>query len=60
MCRKLIFKTITYRILGCTFTVTASYLITDNIDIAASLGVVELVGKSVLYYLHEFIYAKIN
>ncbi len=46
-------KGITWRILATTTTVSIAYLITGEIGAALKIGVVEFVGKLVIYYLHE-------
>ncbi len=55
-----ILKAISWRITGSLDTILVSYLITGNIKIAASIGVVEIITKSILYYLHERVWNKIN
>lgn len=46
-------KTISYRILGTTQTVLISYILTNNISISATFGILELTLKPILYYVHE-------
>ena len=53
-------KSITYRITGSLYTTLISYLFTDNLKIAASIGGVEVLTKIFIYYLHERIWNKIN
>ena len=55
-----ILKAISWRITGSLDTILVSYLITGTIKIAASIGVVEIITKSILYYLHERVWNKIN
>lgn len=51
--KKVLLKTITYRLLGTTFTVVASLYFGLTIEWAALLGATELVAKPILYFFHE-------
>ncbi len=55
-----IVKSITWRIVGTIDTITLSYFITGRINVALSIGSVEVVTKMILYFLHERIWAVIN
>lgn len=46
-------KTITWRIIGTIDTILIAGLITGDWSIGLSVGGIELVSKTVLYYLHE-------
>ena len=46
-------KSISWRILASCDTILISYLITDSIAIAATIGSIEVMTKMVLYYFHE-------
>lgn len=48
-----IYKTITWRIVGTVDTMFISYLLTGKLNIAISIGGIEVVSKMILYYLHE-------
>ena len=48
-----ILKAISWRVTGSLDTMLVSYIITGNIKIAASIGVVEILTKTLLYYFHE-------
>ncbi len=52
-------KAISWRITGSIDTVLLSLIITGSIKIAATIGLTEIVTKSVLYYLHERAWLKI-
>lgn len=48
-----VLKTLTWRIIGTIDTMVISYFLTGNLDIAMSIGGIEVVSKMVLYYIHE-------
>ncbi|MBU0559517.1 MAG: DUF2061 domain-containing protein [Bacteroidetes bacterium] len=55
-----ILKAISWRVTGSLDTMLVSFIITGNIRIAASIGVVEVLTKTVLYYFHERAWDKIR
>ena len=48
-----ILKTISWRILGTTDTILLAWIITGDIKTGASIGIIELFSKMLLYYAHE-------
>lgn len=48
-----IIKTISWRATGTIDTFLVSYLVTGKVGIAASISIVEVFTKLLLYYLHE-------
>lgn len=46
-------KTISWRIIGTLDTIIISWVITGTLAIAFSIGLIELLTKSVLYFFHE-------
>jgi uncharacterized membrane protein len=57
---KSILKTISWRILGTLDTILIAFFITGKIQIAISIGSIEVVTKMILYYFHERVWNKIN
>ncbi len=53
-------KTISWRVVGTIDTVLISWLITGTLELAFSIGLVELVTKMALYFFHERAWNKIN
>ena len=53
-------KSISWRIVGTIDTVIISWLITGKLDLAFSIGSVELVTKMILYFFHERIWNSIK
>ena len=53
-------KTISWRMIGTLDTILISWLITNTLSFALSIGVVELFTKMFLYYFHERFWNKIN
>jgi uncharacterized membrane protein len=53
-------KTVTWRITGSGATFAISYLISGNVAIAGSIAIVQLVSNTVLYFLHERVWNKIQ
>ena len=53
-------KTITWRIIGTLDTIVLSWIITGDPLAGVKIGIAEVTTKSVLYYLHERVWYKIN
>ena len=53
-------KAISWRIIGTLDTMIISYFITGKITLALSIGSVEVVTKTILYYFHERLWAHIH
>lgn len=51
-------KTITWRIVGTIDTIILSWIISGDPKIGLTIGIVELVTKMFLYYLHERLWYK--
>ena len=48
-----IYKTISWRIIGTIDTIFLGWLVTGTFSMGLAIGGVEVVTKSILYYLHE-------
>jgi|TARA_E500000305_G_scaffold103141_1_gene98440 uncharacterized membrane protein len=46
-------KAFTWRVVGTIDTMCLGWLLTGDVALGASLGALEIVTKTVLYYLHE-------
>ncbi|KAB1068434.1 DUF2061 domain-containing protein [Tamlana haliotis] len=46
-------KSLSWRTIGTLDTIVISYLVTGKLDLAFSIGGIELVTKMVLYFFHE-------
>ena len=55
-----ILKSISWRITGSLDTTLISFVVTGSFKIAASIGIIEIFTKMVLYYIHERLWNKIN
>jgi len=55
-----IFKTITYKTLSVIITILAGWVLTGNMAIGLSLGMVEITIKLFIYWLHELAWHKID
>ena len=53
-------KSISWRIIGTLDTILISWVITGKLDLAFSIGSVELVTKMVLYFFHERVWNSIK
>lgn len=53
-------KTITWRIVGTLDTIVLSWIVTGNPMAGLKIGLAEVTTKSVLYFLHERVWYKIN
>jgi len=57
---KSLMKSVSWRIVGTLDTMVISYFITGKITIAVSIGSIEVLTKTVLYYFHERLWAHIH
>jgi len=58
--RRTVVKTISWRIAGSASTFSISYLILGNLTISSTIAVIQLTLNTVLYYIHERIWNKVN
>lgn len=57
---KSVLKSISWRIVGTIDTMIISYFITGKVTVAVSIGSVEVISKTILYYFHERLWAHIH
>ena len=55
-----IVKAISWRITGTLDTMVVSYIVTRELTIALSIGMIEVFTKLLIYYMHERIWNKIH
>lgn len=55
-----ILKSISWRVIGTLDTILISWLITNKLTIALSIGTIELITKMVLYFFHERVWNTIK
>lgn len=55
-----LFKTLSWRVIGTLDTILLSWIITGNSITGLKIGVVEVITKMVLYYLHERAWYNLN
>jgi len=53
-------KSVSWRIVGTLDTIIISYIITGKVTLAVSIGSIEVLTKTILYYFHERIWAHIH
>jgi uncharacterized membrane protein len=53
-------KSISWRVIGTIDTVIISYFITGRVTLAISIGSIEVITKTILYYFHERLWAHIH
>lgn len=53
-------KTISWRLTGSFSTFMISYLILGSFSIAGSIAIIQIIANTLLYYLHERVWNKIN
>ena len=53
-------KAVSWRLTGTVDTVIISWIITGQFGLAASIGLFELMTKTVIYYLHERAWHKVK
>jgi len=57
---KSLMKSVSWRIVGTIDTMVISYFITGKVTLALSIGTVEVLTKTILYYFHERLWAHIH
>jgi uncharacterized membrane protein len=57
---KSLMKSVSWRILGTIDTMIISYFITGKVTVAVSIGSIEVLTKTILYYFHERLWAHIH
>ncbi|MSU21867.1 MAG: DUF2061 domain-containing protein [Pedosphaera sp.] len=55
-----VLKAISWRVTGTVDTIVISYFVTGKMEMALSIGFVELFTKIFLYYMHERIWNRIS
>ena len=55
-----IVKTVSWRLTGSGATFLVSYMITGNFNMAGTIALIQLTTNTILYYMHERIWNKIN
>lgn len=58
--KRSLIKTFSWRMIGTVDTILISYFLTGTLDVALSIGGIELITKMVLYFFHERIWNQIN
>ena len=58
MFKRHLLKTISYRIVGTTITVSTIYILGGDIKLASLIGVGELLVKPIIYLIHERVWYK--
>ncbi len=53
-------KAVSWRIVGTLDTMIISYFITGKVTLAVSIGSIEVLTKTILYYFHERVWAHIH
>jgi uncharacterized membrane protein len=53
-------KAVSWRVVGTIDTMVISYFITGKVTVAVSIGSVEVLTKTILYYFHERLWAHIH
>jgi uncharacterized membrane protein len=53
-------KSVSWRIVGTLDTIIISYFITGKVTLALSIGSIEVLTKTILYYFHERLWANIH
>ena len=58
--KRSIVKSVSWRVIGTLDTMLISWIITGELTVAFSIGVVELFTKMILYFFHERMWNKIQ
>jgi len=55
-----VLKSVSWRIIGTLDTIIISYFITGKVELAVSIGGIEVISKTILYYFHERLWSHIH
>jgi uncharacterized membrane protein len=58
--RRSIVKTVSWRITGSSATFLIAYILTGNFAVAGVIGVTQMISNTILYYIHERLWNKVN
>ncbi len=53
-------KAISWRLIGTLDTMIISYILTGKINIAVSIGGIEVISKTILYFIHERLWSRVH
>jgi len=53
-----LYKTVTWRILATTDTFLLAFILTGTFEVASAIAMLEIMTKTVLYYIHERVWFK--
>jgi len=53
-------KTISWRLTGSGATFAISYIISGNLEMASSIAIIQLIANTILYFIHERIWNRVN
>jgi adenylylsulfate kinase len=58
--KRSILKGVTWRIIASGTTMVVVYVVTGNLTLVASVGIIDIVAKIFFYYLHERTWGKVK
>lgn len=58
--RRSLLKTVSWRVTGSTSTAIIAWLVTGDVAVAGALALIQAMANSVLYYLHERAWNRID
>lgn len=58
--RRSLVKTISWRLTGSGATFLISWLIANDLSVAGTIAIIQLISNTILYYLHERLWNKIS
>jgi uncharacterized membrane protein len=58
--RRSLVKTISWRITGSGATFLIAYILTGNFAVAGIIGITQVISNTILYYIHERLWNKVN
>jgi len=56
--KRLLIKTLTWRIVGSSSTFIISYLITGQLIVSSGIAITQVIANTILYYIHEKLWEK--
>lgn len=57
---RILLKTLTWRVIGTTSTFAISYVVTGAVGLSSTIAIVQMIVNTVLYYIHEHVWNRID
>lgn len=58
--KRTVAKTISWRLVGSGTTFLITYCVSGNLDIASTIAIAQLTANTILYFIHERLWGRVN